>query len=121
MAIVPSSGHVGVHDLIANVKKGVFLENWKFDMDFQLRNGYGYGNAREIVNGTLGAVLTEASTQFSSLDVWKNVTALGGAADVAMVGLTRDKGEPNQQSSYSASAPPMTIANLMLINREGHL
>jgi predicted Zn-dependent protease len=120
VAIVPSNGSVSVQDLIANVKKGIFLEEWDFDMDFQLRNGYGYGKAREIVNGKLGATLTEASTQFSSLDIWKNVTALGGAAGIAAVGVTRDKGEPNQKSSFSASAPPMTIANLMLISQEGH-
>jgi TldD protein len=121
LALTPAAGTTGMADMIAGVKKGVAIFDCHFETDFQARNGYGYGVMREIVDGKIGAMLDHAWLQFSAVEIWKNLRAVGGTPHVETVGLSHDKGEPTQTTSFSISAPPITVTNLTLVNEQGRL
>jgi len=119
LSLTASPGTAGIQDFIAGVKKGIALFDFNFETDFQAKNGYGSGVVREIVDGKIGDVLEHGWIQFSSVDVWKSLRAVGGAAHTTAVPMSYDKGMPSQSLSTSISAPPVVLSNVMMVSERG--
>jgi len=121
LSLSAGTGNAGMEDLIAGVKKGVALFDFRFETDFQAKNGYGTGVVREIVDGKIGDVLEHGWMQFSSVEVWKSLQAVGGAAHRTMTPMVYDKGLPTQSMSASVSAPPVVLSNVTMMSERGKL
>ena len=137
LALVPGKGVVGIEDLVADVAQGVLVTDGDVrQMDSQARTGLLLGKMREIRNGRLGGPLEGGGVQFDSQELWKHVTALGGAATEGGVVSPRkggaegnwgflfgmsgigfpSKGEPAQSTSHSTRAVAAIIPNQPVIN-----
>jgi TldD protein len=131
IALAPNAADVSLGELIAAVKDGVFLMNAMPRVDFQTRTGMLTGVMREIKNGKLGAPLAGGAVRFDTIDLWKNVIALGGpstrvltasssypysAAFDRFTGRYPVKGSPPQRTSSSVQGVAATIANQPVVN-----
>jgi TldD protein len=132
LALEPSASAVGVNDLIASVKNGVFITSGVTQTDHQARNGtIQGGDMRQITNGRLGKYLTGGVVQFNTTEFWKNVTAVGGAPTQVVIGTSgmnyRDnivaklfpnpgKGQPGQITSHSVSGVAAMVVNQPFID-----
>ena len=123
--LTPNASAVGVEELIANVQDGIVIEQGLIsNVDFQARNGLLSGQMTEIRNGRLGKVLTGGAVLFNTLELWKNISAVGGRDTQATVGMSRynvliggdAKGQPQQSTDYSVSAPAATILSQTIID-----
>jgi TldD protein len=131
LTLEPGASNVGLDALIGGVRDGIFLTKGTAKSDFQARTGIVQGMMREIKNGRLGRPLMGGAIMYDTIDLWKNVTALGGASTQAVVassgfpalpefyrltGLYPVKGEPPQRNSASISAVAAMIDNQPLVN-----
>jgi TldD protein len=130
LALEPGPATVRMEDLIANVKDGILIEKGSVvQVDFQARNGLlASSRMRKIQNGRLGPALVGGAIQFSTLELWKNVTALGGPSTQMVVPFSKgpytlleiggplSKGEPPQMTSHSLQAVAATLVNQALID-----
>jgi TldD protein len=131
LALEPTTASVSVANLIANVPKGILLEGGVVgQMDSQRRTGLLGGHMREITNGRLGRSTTGLAVLFDALQLWKKVTAVGGAQTRMTVPFSQYpyggarlvyggfpvKGQPPQASSFSVAAPAAIIESQALIN-----
>jgi TldD protein len=132
LALEPAPSGGSLDDLIATVKSGLFLEGGTvFQMDAQARNGLlAVASCREIKDGRLGGLRQGGWVLFNTLNLWKHVTAVGGAATAAVLPFSQYpyggefgsifhnlvKGQPAQASSYSVQAVAATIANQAVID-----
>ena len=85
---------------------------------------------REIKNGRLGRMIMGGGVQFDALDLWRNISALGGTSTQAVLasyngsfsgtgsvtGDVPSKGQPPQATSHSLQAVAATIPNQALID-----
>jgi TldD protein len=117
--------------LIADVPDGILVTEGVVSADFQARTGLLLGRIYEIKNGKLGHPLVGGGILFDTLDLWRNVIALGDAstqsvsASIAfpynsmverLAGLYPVKGEPPQRTSHSIRAGAVTIAKQALVH-----
>jgi hypothetical protein len=89
--------------------------------DFQLRNGTAGGFLREIVNGKLGAVVDGAACMFSSTQLWKSLSAIGGPSSRTVVPCLMGKGQPGQFTWYSVSAVPGMLNSMTIVDSQRSL
>jgi predicted Zn-dependent protease len=138
VAMAPAATEVGLEALIAQVKDGILIREGTVQTDFQARTGEIWGNEKnggglfEIKNGKVTKMLEGGIVQFDALDLWRHVTAVGGASTQAvipvdygkwynvlymrMTGEYPVKGEPPQFTSYSVQAPAAVISNQAVID-----
>lgn len=123
LAMLPGTSELAVNDLISDVADGILIERGTPECDFQARGGMLSGAMREIKNGRLGRTIVDGAVLFDTLDLWRNVVAVGGAAtqggvDSSQYDLAsrREKGQPAQATSHSVRAVAATIANQALVN-----
>lgn len=129
LTLVPSAESTRLEDLIASVSKGFLIAGGKVTTDFQARTGTlraAPGAMHEITNGRLGTVILDGAVQFDALDLWKKVTALGGAATTADLGRAsvgfiyggagQAKGEPAQSTPYTVQAPATLVQDQAVID-----
>ena len=136
LALTPNASAVGLDDLVAGVKDGILLEGCIARADFQARNGLlgvdgdnPESRWRKITNGKVGPALKGGAVMFNTRDLWKHITAVGGATTQAVlansqypfgswVGLlgAEGKGQPPQRTSHSVSAVAATISNQAVID-----
>ena len=134
LALAPSPSTIRLEDLVADVKAGILIEGGQLDqIDFQARHGLLIagpgGRMREITNGRLGRVVNGGAVQFDSLDLWKNVIAVGGTPTQQDIGLFKYndvwqgwcedpdyKGQPVQTTDHSVQAVAATITNQAVID-----
>jgi len=116
LSLHPALANTTLDDLIADTKKGLVVTQGTARTEFQARSGTFTGAVREITNGKLGAVLTHAGFLFNSVELWKNVLAIGGTASQQSVAITHTKGQPEQRMSHSVSAVPIKIRNVAAID-----
>lgn len=112
----PGSTDLGFDDLVTSTKTGIAVLSMDVNMDQQQLNGLGYARVRKIVNGKLGPYIDGAGVQFRTPEIWKNVSALGGAKSSRWFGFKDYKGQPGQQTARSVGAVPARIANVDLID-----
>jgi TldD protein len=123
LAIIPSASAVSVDDLIANVKDGILIESGGAKCDFQGRTGMLFGVMRHIKNGRRDKYIAGGAIAFNSIDFWKKITALGGAATQRTYSVSQfggdvidEKGEPAQRTSHSITAPAALVVNQAIID-----
>lgn len=136
LSLEPSPSAIRLEDLVADVKDGILIERGEVgEIDSQARTGLLSGSMREIKNGRLGKTLTGGAVLFTSQDLWKAITAIGGPATQALTGATQawtnadffarggwarrrqdGKGQPPQLTSHSIRAVAATIPNQPLID-----
>jgi len=137
LALAPGAPTVRVDDLVANVTQGILVtEGDVTQLDSQARTGVLTGQMQEIRNGRVGALLTGGAVLFDTLDLWKHIVAVGGAATAGRVvsprilmmvgngeflrgarGFGMDvKGQPPQSTSRTTRGVAATILNQPIIN-----
>jgi TldD protein len=115
LTLAPGVNDVGVDELIADVKRGLFFDG-NISTDFQSRAGLGVMGFREITNGKLGAVIDGAGLAFDSSQIWKGLRALGGPSSRVRIPSGGGKGQPFQGYPYSIAAVPGVIGNIAVID-----
>lgn len=134
LSLEPGVSSVHVDDLVANVPDGIFMEGGTvMQVDSQMRNGLLFApTMRRIQKGRLGPPLEDGAVQFNTLELWRNVQAVGGPSTCAVVPFSQYpyggewgwlmglpvKGDPPQLTSYSVRAAAALIANQPLIDPE---
>lgn len=131
LAMAPAAGNVTVDDLVATVSSGILVTSGVTTTDMQARNGMITGSLRKITNGRLGPQLKGGAVLFNTLDLWRQVNAIGGVRTVGMntssqypfgslislYGYTPNiKGQPPQITSHSVTAPAASITGLPIID-----
>lgn len=123
LALHPGVDTIDFETLVAGMTNGVAIDivHWIF-MDQQCISGLALTTAFEIKNGKrvarLASGVGSAGVIFRSLEFWKNITTLGGSESVQLVGkrYQSQKGEPEQQVSYSVSAVPAVVKMMALVD-----
>jgi TldD protein len=137
LALAPNPQAVHLADLVADVADGILVEQGTaLEVDFQARTGLlavtaQQGTLHKITHGRVGSRLQGGAVQFDTLDLFKHVVAVGGAATAAVVSHTpydmsllqmmalltgHGKGQPPQDTSYSVQGVAATITNQPLID-----
>lgn len=119
LVMQPATQDVAVADLVASVPRGLSFRNGTVRTDFQGRQlivTTDGDNVREITNGRLGSVVTGAALLIDAAQLWKSLTAIGGArtADGVMGGWT--KGVPPQTLPTAVVAVPAVFRDLAVGN-----
>lgn len=117
----PGPDAIDVDDLIKDTERGVYFPSGRIEIDQQVKNGMyafapGGPQPREIRNGKLGSILLGAAVSFNSLELWKNVIALGGEKSAQFSTAGESKGEPSQSSQCNVRAVPMKVKDCTMIN-----
>ena len=116
----PGAEVLSFEDMVANTRKGYAIIGAQVTVDHQSRNGASLpksGRMFEIVNGKLkGWVRESGGILFSTNELWKNVTNIGGSGSVEWSGHKRVKGQPEQTLYHSVAAVPMTVKNVAVID-----
>jgi hypothetical protein len=115
--------------LIRDTKQGIALFSGTMDFDFQGRTGVlncqnKYADiapissvaAREIVNGKLGRAIDDVAVLLNSTQFWKGLLHVGGAKGRTSVALESTKGQPEQSVAYSASAVPVKLKEVTVVD-----
>jgi TldD protein len=84
LALAPGKAQVSLDDLIADTRRGFYLEDVSGSTDQQVLSGqFGASGVRAIRNGKVGAQIKDFAFQFVTPELWKGLDALGGPATVA--------------------------------------
>ena len=122
LTLAPGPNAVGLEDLIATISDGIVVEGGRTDTDFQCRNGMLYtdmtGQIFQVKRGKRVAQLADAGILFNSLELWKNIKALGGSASIVFTPGSETKGEPEQETKHTVSTVPALIADLPVIDQK---
>jgi TldD protein len=116
LTLAPDRGEVDFDALVAGVAKGIAVNGIAPYMDFQCLNGMGMGAAYEIKRGKRVARIANAGVLFRAPELWKGLLALGGTASARRYGTQASKGEPEQTTYYSVTAPPALFKQLTYID-----
>jgi TldD protein len=118
LVLEPGRQNVGFSDLVAGTKRGLALVGGSPETNLTGSEGglFHFHSCREIVNGKLGAEITDLVPIFNSTDFWKHVVAVGGAKSAEQFPSMERKGEPAQITSHSIRAVPATVTNVACIS-----
>ena len=116
LALEPGGRKLDFDAAIAEVGKGIAVRQMGVDMDFQSSSGLGSGRVYEVRGGKRVARLDGAGFLFRSTDLWKGLKVLGDAASLRRFGYSAGKGEPEQRTYHSVTAPPAVFQELTLID-----
>ncbi|MBX6331208.1 MAG: TldD/PmbA family protein [Gemmatimonadaceae bacterium] len=116
LVLVPGREAHGVDDLIAGLTTGIVLESASLSVDFQALNGMGRGKFFEVKQGKRVARIANAGILFRAPELWRGLTALGGAASARRYGMWANKGEPEQATCHSVTVVPAVFKQVTLID-----
>lgn len=118
LVLAPGRERASFDDLVAGTTRGIAIIGGTPNINIDCGQGIiaGRRRCREIVNGKLGADLTGLTPVFSSADLWKHVSAVGGDASAQTFPVGARKGEPSQQMEFSVRAVPATVTNIACID-----
>jgi TldD protein len=116
LALAPQATDVTLDNLVAGVKDGILITQGETRADFQARTGTLMGRMYQIKNGRVGRPLVGGAVIYDSLNFWKHIDSVGGAATREVIasatyprtalydrwsGQYPAKGEPPQRTSNS--------------------
>ncbi len=111
-------GTTPLDDIIANTKRGIFVEtnkSWSID-DLRLNFQFGCEVAWEIENGRLGRLLKNPLYTGSTPEFWRSCDAVGDAASWQIWGLPNcGKGDPMQTMRVAHGAPAARFRGVEMI------
>jgi TldD protein len=131
LAMSASESSISVDDLIANVSDGLLMTGGVAQSDFQARTGLLFGSFQRIKNGRLTNSATGGAVSFNASDLWRKVTAVAGektrqsivssqypfGSTFAFYGYSPNiKGQPQQMTSHTVTAPAATITEQAIID-----
>jgi TldD protein len=116
LIMAPDRSEADFDALVAGVTKGIAVKTLMPSMDFQCLNGMGMGQTYEIKRGKRVAVIGNAAVLFRAPELWKGLLAMGGLSSARRYGTAASKGEPEQSSHYSVTAPPALFKQLTYID-----
>jgi TldD protein len=118
IAIVPGRADVRLDDLVKDLDAGILVTNLTATTDFQHVNGESHGGTfYEIKHGKKVARIDGAGILFRAPNLWKSLTALGGARSLEWRGAAAVKGEPARQGLFSVGAVPARFKDVTIIDR----
>ncbi|HEX7155167.1 MAG TPA: TldD/PmbA family protein [Thermoanaerobaculia bacterium] len=108
-------GDVPLDQLIADTKRGIFVEtnkSWSID-DLRLNFQFGCEVAYEIENGKLGRLLKNPLYTGTTPDFWRSCDAIADASSWQIWGLPNcGKGDPMQTMRVAHGAPAARFRNV---------
>jgi TldD protein len=108
-------GTTPLADIIADTKRGIFVEtnkSWSID-DLRLNFQFGCEVAWEIENGRLGRMLRNPLYTGATPDFWRSCDAVGDRASWQIWGLPNcGKGDPMQTMRVAHGAPAARFRNV---------
>jgi TldD protein len=117
LALTPGKADLTFDELVAATERGLAILGASVFMDHQQVTGLGTAAlVYRIDKGKLGSAIAGAAFQFRTLELWKNVVALGGARSVEMVGFRRKKGQPVQDMVHSVAAVPAKVKQVAIVD-----
>jgi TldD protein len=117
VALTPSPSGPTLDALIAGMPKGMAMLESLADTDFQAKNGtLSRGRVYEIHNGKKVARIANAAVLFSSSELWKHVTTVGGPSSVAHVAQGEAKGQPLQTTMHTVSGVALALKQQAFID-----
>lgn len=118
LTLEPGRERAGFDDLVKDMRDGVAIFGSAFMMDHQRSSGTMSALFVRVKKGKQVARLGGAGGLFRTADLWKSITALGGAAS----GLSRArgsvKGEFGMGSIATVSAVPAAVREMTVIELE---
>lgn len=102
--------------MVEGMERGIVFENMTVQMDFQQLNGVGWGRAYEIRGGKRTAMLVGAAILFRAPELWKSITAIGGAASRRRFGKNLIKGMPAQSAVHSITTPAVAFKDMTVVD-----
>lgn len=124
--MTPGKEDIGFEELVASIPRGIALVGASTDLqpDMQLRQFTLTGAFHEISNGRLGAPLRSAALLIDAVELWKNLTAIGGRKSLdrwtgsrdTMNRMTYEKGQPVQSLTMAVQAVPGIFQNMALVD-----
>jgi len=116
LRVAPGSEAVDFDDLVSGIEEGLAVKDMDVSMDFQGLNGMGQGRVYEVKDGKRVAIVAGAGFLFRAPELWKRLVALGGEASMRRYGMASSKGEPEQTTYHSVSAPPAVFEEFTVID-----
>jgi TldD protein len=117
LAVTPTSGGPAFEEMLAGMDTGIAIIDSVASTDFQAKNGtLDKGQVYEVRGGKKVARLANAGVLFSSTELWKKVTAVGGPASVVSCACSEAKGEPTQRTVHTVSGVALGIAKQAVID-----
>lgn len=117
LALAPAKNGGSFEDLVSGLADGLVIEGGATTTDFQCKNGViQNGKIFQVKQGKRVAMLKNAAILFNTTDLWKKLTALGGAASVEHVSGSETKGEPSQRTFHTVSAVPAAFKDIAVVD-----
>lgn len=109
------AGESTLKDMIAGVKKGVYMKSnvsWSID-DSRNKFQFGCEWGQLIENGKLSKVVRNPNYRGISATFWRNLTKVGNESTVGIYGTANcGKGEPNQAVRVGHASPVCLFSNV---------
>lgn len=116
LRIAPGAEALDFDDLVAGIGEGLAVKRMEVDIDFQGMNGLGQGDVYEIKDGKIVGMISGAGFLFRAPELWKALETLGGEASLRRFGMESSKGEPEQTTYHSVTAPPAVFKEFTVID-----
>lgn len=119
MNLLPGEEDVGVDDVIADTKRGIYLEGRSsYSIDQQRYNFQFSGQtAWEIRDGRRHRLLRDVAYQANTLDFWNAMDVVGGESSYEVHGSFYDgKGQPGQVNAVSHGCPVARFRGIDVLN-----
>jgi len=121
VSLQPNKKKCSLHDLFADVKKGIYIignGSWSID---QQRHNFQFGGQLfyEIKNGRLGGMLRDVDYQSSTVEFWNAMDGIGDKSTYFLGGAPNcGKGQPEQTAPVSHGAVPARFRQINVLNTE---
>jgi TldD protein len=118
LMIAPGADDQTFETLVAGLDKGLAIEGMSTQTDFQQRTGFGLGGAiYEVRNGKIVArIQGPYGFLFRVPELWKNLSAIGGAGSSRWIPGQSGKGMPSQYAQHSVHAVPVLARQLTMVD-----
>ena len=121
VSLQPNPKTCSLHDLLADVKRGIYIVgngSWSID---QQRHNFQFGGQLfyEIKNGKLGGMLRDVAYQGSTVEFWNSMDGIGDKSTYFLGGAPNcGKGQPEQTAPVSHGAVPARFRHVAVLNTE---
>jgi TldD protein len=121
VSLQPNPKKCSLHDLFADVKRGIYIVgngSWSID---QQRHNFQFGGQLfyEIRNGKLGPMLRDVAYQGSTVEFWNSMDGIGDQSTYFLGGTSNcGKGQPEQSAPVSHGAVPARFRQIAVLNTE---
>src|SRR5690606_1296813 len=119
VSLEPGKDKYSIHDMIKDVKKGIYIAGrGSYSID-QQRYNFQFGGTVffEIKNGEIVGMLDDVAYQSNTQEFWNSVTKICDESDYRMFGSFFDgKGQPSQVSAVSHGSSTTRFNGVNVIN-----